>query len=293
MRFPPLLPRRDLETVGYLKSFPHLAGSIFAFDGSEAQAAEQYERASAPRGLERVPADDRPRAHAGRLLPGLPRDRRPRAAGRRRRHGRRRRRLRLPARALRRSGAPADVPPARDRAHRRARDGRRRGATPGASAPLELLGGLGLEVELDVATRPVLRPQRPDARRQPARAAAQVRGARRRSPAPSRRRSRRSTTTRTTSPPPTGSSSPTARRRTPPASASAWSGSRSRCSAPTASTRRRGRREVREQLWPAMSAATARAGQPARARPGDATARSRAARSRRGPTSRPTATPTS
>jgi len=47
MRFPPLLPRRDLETVGYLKSFPHLAGSVFAFEGSEAQAAEQYERACA------------------------------------------------------------------------------------------------------------------------------------------------------------------------------------------------------------------------------------------------------
>ncbi|MEA2153089.1 MAG: hypothetical protein QOI18_1322 [Solirubrobacteraceae bacterium] len=46
MRFPPILPRRDLETVGYLKSFPHLAGSIFAFAGDEAQAAEQYARAS-------------------------------------------------------------------------------------------------------------------------------------------------------------------------------------------------------------------------------------------------------
>jgi len=46
LRFPPLLPRRDLETVGYLKSFPHLAGSIFAFEGDEAEAAEQYEKAS-------------------------------------------------------------------------------------------------------------------------------------------------------------------------------------------------------------------------------------------------------
>jgi len=45
LRFPPLLPRHDLETVGYLKSFPHLAGSVFAFDGSEEQAAEQYDRA--------------------------------------------------------------------------------------------------------------------------------------------------------------------------------------------------------------------------------------------------------
>jgi seryl-tRNA synthetase len=46
LRFPPVMPRHDLETVGYLKSFPHLAGSIFAFTGSEGQAAEQYERAS-------------------------------------------------------------------------------------------------------------------------------------------------------------------------------------------------------------------------------------------------------
>jgi seryl-tRNA synthetase len=46
LRFPPVIPRRDLETVGYLKSFPHLAGSIFGFTGNEAQAAEQYGRAA-------------------------------------------------------------------------------------------------------------------------------------------------------------------------------------------------------------------------------------------------------
>lgn len=46
LRFPPVMPRRDLETVGYLKSFPHLAGSIFSFAGSEGDALEQYERAS-------------------------------------------------------------------------------------------------------------------------------------------------------------------------------------------------------------------------------------------------------
>ncbi len=46
LRFPPILPRRDLERIGYLKSFPHLAGSIFAFSGTEAQAAEQHEHAS-------------------------------------------------------------------------------------------------------------------------------------------------------------------------------------------------------------------------------------------------------
>jgi len=46
VRFPPIMPRHDLETVGYLKSFPHLAGSIFAFNGTEEQASEQYRRAS-------------------------------------------------------------------------------------------------------------------------------------------------------------------------------------------------------------------------------------------------------
>ena len=46
LRFPPVLPRRQLELTGYLKSFPHLAGSVFAFEGTEAQAAEQHARAS-------------------------------------------------------------------------------------------------------------------------------------------------------------------------------------------------------------------------------------------------------
>jgi seryl-tRNA synthetase len=45
LRFPPLLPRRDLEAIGYLSSFPHLAGSVFGFEGSEADAAVQAERA--------------------------------------------------------------------------------------------------------------------------------------------------------------------------------------------------------------------------------------------------------
>ncbi len=46
LSFPPILPRRDLEQVGYLKSFPHLAGSVFAFEGTEAEATEQHEQAS-------------------------------------------------------------------------------------------------------------------------------------------------------------------------------------------------------------------------------------------------------
>lgn len=44
--FPPLLPREQLETSGYLGSFPHLAGTVFAFEGDEAAAAEQLELAS-------------------------------------------------------------------------------------------------------------------------------------------------------------------------------------------------------------------------------------------------------
>jgi seryl-tRNA synthetase len=46
MRFPPVLSRHQLESAGYLRSFPHLAGTVFAFEGDEAQAAEQHERAS-------------------------------------------------------------------------------------------------------------------------------------------------------------------------------------------------------------------------------------------------------
>lgn len=43
MRFPPLLPRRQLESSGYLHSFPHLAGSVYAFEGDEADALHQAE----------------------------------------------------------------------------------------------------------------------------------------------------------------------------------------------------------------------------------------------------------
>jgi seryl-tRNA synthetase len=41
MRFPPLLSRYQIETNGYLASFPHLAGSVFSFEGSDAEALEQ------------------------------------------------------------------------------------------------------------------------------------------------------------------------------------------------------------------------------------------------------------
>jgi seryl-tRNA synthetase len=47
LRFPPVLPRRQLEASGYLGNFPHLAGTVFAFEGSEAQARTQAQRAAA------------------------------------------------------------------------------------------------------------------------------------------------------------------------------------------------------------------------------------------------------
>jgi seryl-tRNA synthetase len=46
LRFPPIMPRDQFETSGYIKSFPHLAGAIFGFEGTEPQAAEQYDRSS-------------------------------------------------------------------------------------------------------------------------------------------------------------------------------------------------------------------------------------------------------
>lgn len=45
LRFPPIVPRAQFESSGYLHSFPHLAGTIFDFDGTEAEALEQAERA--------------------------------------------------------------------------------------------------------------------------------------------------------------------------------------------------------------------------------------------------------
>jgi seryl-tRNA synthetase len=45
VRFPPVLPREQLEKTGYLSSFPHLAGSVFSFAGNEAEAVDLAERA--------------------------------------------------------------------------------------------------------------------------------------------------------------------------------------------------------------------------------------------------------
>lgn len=47
LSFPPIVPRHALETNGYVGNFPHLAGSIFGFEGSETDARVQGERAAA------------------------------------------------------------------------------------------------------------------------------------------------------------------------------------------------------------------------------------------------------
>ena len=47
LEFPPIEPRTEMESVGYLTSFPQLAGSVFAFQGSELQALDLGERAHA------------------------------------------------------------------------------------------------------------------------------------------------------------------------------------------------------------------------------------------------------
>jgi seryl-tRNA synthetase len=46
LHFPPVIPRHLLESSEYLHSFPHLAGTIFGFEGSELDAAAQYDAAS-------------------------------------------------------------------------------------------------------------------------------------------------------------------------------------------------------------------------------------------------------
>jgi seryl-tRNA synthetase len=47
LRFPPVLPRKQIEELGYLESFPHLAGSVFAFEGKELDARAMADLAGA------------------------------------------------------------------------------------------------------------------------------------------------------------------------------------------------------------------------------------------------------
>ena len=55
LRFPPLLPRYQLEALGYLKNFPHLAGTIFGVRRDRARGERAVRARHEARGLERVP----------------------------------------------------------------------------------------------------------------------------------------------------------------------------------------------------------------------------------------------
>lgn len=153
VRFPPVLPRRQLEDSGYLASFPHLTGSVYAFAGSEADAERQHQRASRHEDwseyqqmtdLALMPAACYPVypaiAARGRLAPGgVFID----AGG---------------AWVFRRE--PSEDPSRRQifHQHELVRIGEPEAVlvwrNEWAQQGLELLGGLGLEVELDVANDP-------------------------------------------------------------------------------------------------------------------------------------------
>jgi seryl-tRNA synthetase len=152
MRFPPLLPRRVMEDVGYLKSFPHLAGTVFAFEGDESAARQQYERSCAHEDwsefqtmtdLVLTPAACYPVypaiAARGPLDGGTTVDAGGAYVFRHEPSGDPARLQMFHQREIVRLGAPADVQAWRDRWRARA---------------VDLLGSLGLSVQLDVATDP-------------------------------------------------------------------------------------------------------------------------------------------
>ena len=199
IRFPPVLPRGQFETSGYLKSFPHLAGGHLRLRRDRGAGPRAVRARDAPRGLERTPEDDRAGPRSSRLLPDLPGDRRPRPAAAGRRHDRSGRLVRLPPRALRRPCPAPDVPHARAHPHGRAGDGRRPGATSGCSADSTCCAGSGLDAGYDVAADPFFgrsgRMLAASQREQALKVEILVQIARRRRP----RRSPPSTTTRRTS----------------------------------------------------------------------------------------------
>jgi len=80
-RFPPLIPRRTLETAGYLGSFPQLCGVVFSFKGNDASALALAEKAQrgedwssylSPTGVTLVPAACYPSYPAVALRGPLP-----------------------------------------------------------------------------------------------------------------------------------------------------------------------------------------------------------------------------
>ena len=137
MAFPPVIPRRQLEEIGYLGSFPsprRLGLLVHRRRGAGGRAGRA---GCGPRRLERVPDSDRSGPGAGCVLSVLSGGRCSRRPAGRRRLPRSGRELRVPERALLGPGADADVPPARARSLRRTRARRRLASEvvrPGASS---------------------------------------------------------------------------------------------------------------------------------------------------------------
>ena len=71
LRFPPVMSRAQLEKSGYLKSFPNLLGCVCCLHGTEREIRAAVEPLRGRRRLDHVAVAGRPRAVAGRLLPGL------------------------------------------------------------------------------------------------------------------------------------------------------------------------------------------------------------------------------
>ena len=162
-----MLPRRTIERSGYLKSFPHLAGTIFSYGGDErghtdmlarVEAGEDWSASQTMTDVVLVPAACYPvyphLAEAGPLPSG---GRTIDVASYCFRHEPSDDPARMQSSACTSSSASAPRPRSR------------RGSARGSSAALEMLGRLGLAPDVVARQRPVLRARRPDARGEPAR----------------------------------------------------------------------------------------------------------------------------
>ena len=239
MAFPPLLPKEQLERIGYLSSFPHLAGTIFSFDGDESEALELERRVGegedwsslqSQTALALIPAACYPVYPAVAARGPLPADGVTVDLGGsyvfRNEPSQDPARLQMfHQREMVRLGEPDQVLEWRDAWSQQA---------------VEILGGARPRRQGGSRVGPVLRPQRQDARAKPAVPGAEARGARLDHCGRADRRRVVQLPTASTSRRCSISGSRTGSRHTRRASASASSASRWRCSAGTASTRRRG-----------------------------------------------------
>ena len=149
--FPPMIDRRILEKVGYMDSFPQLAGTVHSFFGKELDARKLSERIHAGERVGRRDGDDRCLAQSRRVLPALS-DAARHGAGRRPRRDDVQ--LGVPARAVARADAHAGISRARVRRVRAARAWSIAWRDTWLERGKHLLESLGLPAKADVATDP-------------------------------------------------------------------------------------------------------------------------------------------